>query len=124
MLPQRNLPPLWLARAGEDDLVLKWIGGWVSANASSLASLGQFAANPALPASAVADFRVFASTDGVAVPADTESDSLLQRVLARSVAYERWGDAGFYRVRAVTDPEVTAACAAFDRAAAIRTAAH
>ena len=27
---------LWLARAAEDDLLLKWTGGWVTANAASL----------------------------------------------------------------------------------------
>jgi hypothetical protein len=111
--------PAWLARASEDDLLLKWTGAWVTANATSLASLDAFAATPSLPASAVADFRSFATKDGIAIPSDSATESILQRVLVRTVAGSKWGDEGYYRLSAVTSPEVAAARGAFGRAQSI-----
>ncbi len=112
-------PPLWLARSREDELELKWTGGWVSANGASLPSLDAFAANPPVPTSDGAGFRAFAAPTGVAIPADTSIDARLARVLAIDVAYAKWGEAGSYRIAAEIDPEVKAARDAFDRAQAI-----
>src|SRR5690348_15846832 len=47
--------PLWLARVRENDLALKWIGGYVSANVGVPATLDALAANPVMPGSAIAD---------------------------------------------------------------------
>lgn len=118
-LPDAPAAPDWLARASEDDLLLKWTGGWVTANAASLASLDALAANPSLPAAGVADFRAFASKNGVAIPTDTVTDALLQRVLVRTVAGTKWGDEGYYRLAAVTSSEVAVARDAFGRAQSI-----
>jgi hypothetical protein len=52
----------------------------------------------------------------VVVPADAESDAVLQRMLAEGVARGRWGDAGGYSVEALVDQEVRAAVRALDRA--------
>ena len=118
-LPDAPEAPGWLARASEDDLVIKWTGAWVTANAASLTSLDAFAASPMLPAAATSEFRVYALKDGVTIPIDAESDAMLQRVLARAVAATKFGDAGYYRISAVTSPEVATARGAFGKAQSI-----
>jgi carboxyl-terminal processing protease len=118
-LPDTPAAPEWLARASEDDLLLKWTGGWITANATSLTSLDALAANPSLPPAGVADFRAFATKNGVAIPTDTATDALLQRVLVRTVAGTKWGDEGYYRIAAVTSSEVAVARGAFGRAQSI-----
>jgi carboxyl-terminal processing protease len=118
-LPDAPAAPEWLARASEDDLLLKWTGGWVTSNAASLTSLDAFAANPSLPPAGVTEFRAFASKNGVAIPSDSATDALLQRVLVRTVAATKWGDEGYYRLAAVTSGEVAVARGAFGRAQSI-----
>ncbi len=66
----------------------------MTANGAALASLDALAASPALPAAAVSDFRAYALKDGITIPADSESDAMLQRVLVRTVAATKWGDEG------------------------------
>lgn len=116
-LPKATPAPLWLARVREADLPLKWVGGYVTAAGPALASLDTLLARRALPPDAVASFRTLAATEGIEIPAD--ADSLLQRVLVRAVALAKWGEEGYYRMVAVTDPEVAAALPQFSRAAAI-----
>ena len=116
-LPEPDPPPLWLARVAEDELPLKWVGGYISAAGITLPSLDSLVARAALPVAAVTQFRSFAAADGVEIPAD--ADNRLQRALVRFVAYAKWGDEGYYRMVAVTDPEVQAAQRQFDRAATI-----
>jgi carboxyl-terminal processing protease len=111
--------PEWLARAGEDDLLLKWTGGWITANAAAMTSVDALAANPTLPAAALTEFRAFAAKNGVVIPSDGAADVMLQRVLVRTVAGTKWGDEGYYRLSAVTSSEVAAARGAFDRAQSI-----
>ena len=118
-LPDVPEAPTWLARTSEDDLIIKWTGAWVTANSASLASLDALAANPMLPATAISDFRGYALKDGIAIPADSASDAMLQRVLVRSVAATKFGDAGYYRISAVTSPEVATARGAFGKAQSI-----
>ena len=118
-LPETPMAPMWLARVDEDDLLLKWTGGWVTANAVALPALDLLAANPVLPATAVSEFRAFAAKDGIQIPTDTASDSMLQRVLVRTVAGTKWGDEGYYRLAAITSPEVAAARGTFDKAQSI-----
>jgi carboxyl-terminal processing protease len=117
MTPKGTLRPVWLSRLYEDALPLKWSNGYVSANAASLGTLDAFAARPALPAAAIAQFRDYARAQGAAVPDGADVDALLQRALTRSVADVKWGDAGLYRVSAVLDAEVVRGVAAFARAA-------
>jgi carboxyl-terminal processing protease len=108
--------PDWIARLREQDAVLQWVGGYVEAHAGELSSAEKFAASPELSSSALADFRAFASRLGVAVPTDAASDRVLARVLARFIAFARWGESGFYRVSALLDPEVARALESFARA--------
>ena len=111
--------PLWLARVRENDLVLKWIGGYVTASAAAVSTLDALAANPMLPAAAIGDFRAFASQQGVSIPAGSDVDAELQRVLTRAAARAKFGDAGYYRIAALVDPTVRQAAQQFDRASAI-----
>jgi carboxyl-terminal processing protease len=114
--------PLWVARLREDNVVLRWIGGYVSASAAQLTTLDALAARPELPAAALADFRTFAAQQAVAIPAGADADALLQRLLVTAAARAKFGDAGFYRLDALLDPTVRQAAQAFDRAAAILAA--
>jgi hypothetical protein len=50
----------------------------------------------------------------VTIPQTPDADANLERLLARSAARSKFGDAGFYRVDATIDPEVQTARAAFD----------
>ncbi len=118
-LPEVAASPSWLARATEEDLLLKWTGGWVTANAASLSSLDALAANPVLPTTAVTEFRAFATKSGVAIPTDSATDGMLQKMLVRNVAATKWGDEGYYRLAAVTSVDVAAARGTFDRAQSI-----
>ena len=119
LLDEHDGAPSWLARVGEQDLVLSWVGGDVSANAATLGSLDAFLRAPAVTPEGVADFRTFAGRQGVSIPTDAASDALLQRVLAGAAAQAKWGDTGAYSVRAVLDPEVRSAVRSFDRASAL-----
>jgi carboxyl-terminal processing protease len=118
-LPDVAAAPGWLARASEDDLIIKWSGAYVTKNAASLTSLDALAASPALPAAAVSDFRAYSLKDGITIPADSASDAVLQRVLVRAAAATKWGDEGYYRLSAVTSSEVAAARGAFGKAQSI-----
>lgn len=117
VLPEPDPVPLWLARVREDDLPLKWIGGYLTAAGAALPSLDALAPNPVLPAGALADFRAFAQSQNVTIP--PEGDTRLERLLLRSIALTKWGEEGYYRVAAALDPAVKDAARYFDRAAGI-----
>ena len=106
--------PVWLARLGEDNVVLKWIGGYVSANPTVYASLDRLTQQHAIDAAGIAEFRRFASAQGVAIPQTSDADATLERVLSTAAARSKFGDAGFYRITAALDPEVQIARRAFD----------
>ncbi len=122
VLPEPDPAPLWLERAREDDLPLKWVGGYVAAAGASLPVLDSLAAHPVLPATAQETFRTFAAAQGVAIPADAGDQ--LQRLLVRSVALAKWGEEGLYRIAAASDPAVETAAKQFERATAILNAAR
>ena len=111
--------PLWLARVRENDLALKWIGGYVTANVGVPATLDALAASPTIPGSAIAEFRSFATQQGVPIPAGDDVDGELQRMLTRALARAKFGESGYYRVAALLDPTVRRAAQQFDRASAI-----
>ena len=108
--------PLWLARLGEDNVVLKWIGGYVTANPSVFASLDALSRSQSIDANGITEFRKFAATQGITIPQTAEADTTLERVLSASAARSKFGDAGFYRINAALDPEVQIARRAFDDA--------
>jgi carboxyl-terminal processing protease len=108
--------PRWVLRVDEQQLPLMWSGGYVEAHGASLGDVDTFAAHE-LPPAALADFRAFASKQGIVIPAD--GDALLRERLVASIAYARWGSAGAYEVIARRDPAVRQAESAFARAAAL-----
>jgi carboxyl-terminal processing protease len=124
VLDDRGSDPLWLARVREEDVPTRWIGGYVSANAAAFPSVEALVRSPRLPAAALAEFRAFAARAGTPVPEGAEADAHLQRVLTRGIAHAKWGDAGYYRLVAVTDPQVREAAAQFPKAAQILTAGN
>jgi carboxyl-terminal processing protease len=123
VLDEKPLDPVWLARAKEDDLLTRWAGGWVTANAAALTTADALAAQPRLPAGALADFRAFAGQQGVTIPAGADADELLQRALLERIALTKWGEAGYYRVSAAMDADIVRAMAEFGRASQILTPA-
>ena len=108
--------PLWAERLAERAVAFSWVGGWVDAHQSALASLDDFLRTPTLPADALADFRAFAARQGVMIPTGADADTILQRLLVPQVAAAKWMDAGWYRAEALLDPEISAAVKAFPRA--------
>ena len=117
--PEAEPDPLWLARLREEDLPTRWIGGYLSANAAAFPSADALAASPRLPDAALADFRAFAARAGHTLPTGPDADARLQRVLARGIAFAKWGDTGYYRLVAVTDPQVREAMSQFGKAAEV-----
>jgi carboxyl-terminal processing protease len=107
-------PPVWLSRLGEDNVVLKWIGGYVSANPAAFTSLDALARSAGMDTGGIADFRKFAAAQGIEIPASAEAEALLGRVLLAAAARSKFGDTGFYRITAGADPEVQTAARAFD----------
>ena len=95
---------------------MSWSGGYVDAHGATLTDVDAFSARE-LPAPVLADFRAYASRQGVNVPAD--GDALLQELLLTNVAYAKWGTEGTYRVYARRDGEVKAAMAGFAQARAM-----
>jgi carboxyl-terminal processing protease len=108
--------PLWLARAHEQAVFFRWVGGYLSENATAFPNAEALAANPKLPAAVLQDFRRFASAERIQIPEDSEASATLERALLQWIAETRWGEAGLYRLAAVGDPEIEAAVKAFERA--------
>ena len=121
LLPQPSPRPLWLAQVFENDLPLRWTGGYVEAHRARFASPDSLERSPELPPDALGAFRAFATSEGVVIPPGEDADARLRGALLGEIAFVALGEAGFYRVAARFDPAVKAAVAAFDRAEAILT---
>jgi carboxyl-terminal processing protease len=104
----RPATPAWAGQIGEGAIALRWAGARVTAAPSEYATFEALTAGP-LSATALADFRKFAAAQGVTIPAGDDVDQRLNRMLLPRIADAKWGDAGFYRARAMFDPEVKAA---------------
>jgi carboxyl-terminal processing protease len=119
LLPEPEPVPLWLARAFEQDLPLRWAGGFVSEQPASFTTLDALAAKPTLSPDAITSFRAFAAREGVTIPSDIEAAKHLERTLVLHAARAKWGEAGYYRILAALDPQLAAARKEFERAASI-----
>jgi carboxyl-terminal processing protease len=124
LLIRHDEKPLWYQRVREDNLALKWLGGYVTAAGASFPSLDSLAANPHLPPAAIEQFRGFVAQDSLRVPLGPEADTLLNQLLVRGAARLKWGDAGYYRLMAIFDRDVALASTKFDQARAILNPAH
>jgi carboxyl-terminal processing protease len=105
--------PVWLDRLRLDDVPLQWLGGYLDSQGSEYVALDSFVTKPAIPDSAIAQFRAFAASRGDSIPGGT--DDAVRRLLMLSIAQAKWGPAGYYRAATTSDPDVAAAVAAFDR---------
>jgi carboxyl-terminal processing protease len=115
------LPP-WVGQVGEGAIALRWAAARVSASPNEYASLDALAVAGPLPDATLGEFRKFALAQGVTIPAGAEADKLLNRILLPRIADAKWGDAGFYRMRALLDSEVSAALDALPKATQLATA--
>ncbi len=111
--------PLWLARVREASLPLRWIPGYIEANAATLPDPAALSQRPRLDAEAMAAFRAFAEAEGVAIPDDPAALALLEDELALDLAFARWGVEGYLRVATAIDPEIETAIQSFKEAAAL-----
>jgi carboxyl-terminal processing protease len=108
---------------GEGAIALRWAAARVTASPNEYASLDALAAAGPLPDATLGEFRKFALAQGVTIPAGADADKLLNRILLPRIADAKWGDAGFYRMRALLDSEVSSALDALPKAKQLATAA-
>jgi carboxyl-terminal processing protease len=101
--------PLWAARVSESLLPVKWAGGYLTGHPQVLPAVEALAISPVMPAGSLEDFRRMAEQEGIHVPTGEEADRVLTRTLLPLLADAKWGEAGYYRISAVLDPEVLAA---------------
>jgi carboxyl-terminal processing protease len=107
--------PLWIQQLHERDLLLKWAGALNADSASrptSAAPDGGRVLSPKL----VDEFRGFAHSRGVDVPAGADADAQLRRALLPLLAYARDGNAGYYAELLRNDSWITEAVAALGQA--------
>lgn len=119
MLPNEEVAPAWMSRVAEQQLLLRWTASHVEGNAAHYSALDALAAKPVVAPGGLAAFRKFAAAQGVTIPEGADADMVLSRAILTRVADAKWGDAGYYRISAVLDPEVARATAAFEAAAGI-----
>ena len=113
--PQRAGYPSWVGEIGEGAIAMRWAGAHASL-ASSPDSLEAEARRSGLAAATLDDFRKFAGAQGVTVPAGPGADSVLNRILLPRLADAKFGDEGYYRMRALLDPEIAAALESLPKA--------
>jgi hypothetical protein len=113
---RETFTPSWLARAGERGLLITWAAGFVDRSAAKLSNVDALASAPTLDATELAGFRSYAASNDVVIPVDSTSTETLTQSLVRTIAFSKFGEAGYYRLVALTDPAVKAAAQAFDRA--------
>jgi carboxyl-terminal processing protease len=119
LLPVRAGAPAWLQQLAERGAVLTWTAGYVEKAGSTLTTIDALASTKTLGAAPLADFRTFAKGLGVEIPEGSDADAAIDRALLRMVAFAKFGDAGYYRISAASDPAVTSAIEAFAQAASI-----
>ena len=114
VLPDPTPRPRWLVRAEEQQLMLTWSGSYVDSKGATLGTVESFVTSTPLSAATLADFRTFASRQGVEVPAD--GDPLLQHALRESIAFAKWGAEGAYQVSVARDAAIREAVGSFAEA--------
>lgn len=107
--------PTWLSQVAERGLLMTWSAGYVDRAGSALSNVDSLAKSASLDAAALSSFRQLAAASGITIPDDADNSAKLSQSLLRSIAYAKFGDAGYYRVIAVNDPEIRSAVKAFDR---------
>jgi carboxyl-terminal processing protease len=111
--------PVWIARLGESELLTKWAGAYM-AQGRAPDRVEAYLDQSAVPASAVADFRTFARSNGAELVDGAAADAALRRELVAALARVKLGDGAYYRVLLRDDPWITHALKAFERASLLR----
>ncbi len=122
--PPPRPTPVWLERVEEDNLPLRWIGGFLDQHAGDFLTANALAASPSLAPNALADFRAFAAGEGDTVPQGPDADHVLQELLVLSVAQAKWGAAAYYRVAVAFDTDIARSMQAFDQTALLAGVSH
>lgn len=119
VLPAADAGPDWFEDDHMDDgrLLLRWAGGLDSTVVR--AGTPEELANTVLPHGVVREFADFARAAGVPLPDDALEDGSLPIVLARAIAWARWGETGLYTFTALRDPQVARAVASMPEAQAL-----
>lgn len=113
LLPEPAAPPVWATKLADEELPLKWAGGFLTEGGLP-ASVDAALAHPETLGPAVASFRKFASAKGADIPAGEDVDRRLSRMLLLELAAAKWGDAGFYTALLAGDPAVVEATKHFE----------
>jgi carboxyl-terminal processing protease len=121
VLPNPEPVPVWLSRLDETELPLRWAGAFQNDSAGRRLTIELLIAAGGVDDAAVAEFRKFAAGQAD-IPTGAESNSWLRRRLGAEVARVRFGEAGYFRAIAATDPWIRQATAAFDNAASLLSA--
>lgn len=112
VLPPAARAPDWLSALDEQDLITQWAAAYVGERGSPAPSADALAASPLPGDVLIRSLRGYASAKGVTLPADAETSAALARRLNIELAWQKWGDAGAFRVAAPGDREVQEAVAA------------
>lgn len=120
--PRVGSYPAWMSRIGEGQLVIRWAGGFITANPDAFQTFDTFMAAAGVQKNMLDDFRAFAEKQGIVIPRDADSEMALRRLLVSSLANTKWGDAAYYKAVALFDPEIQAAKTRFTEAAALNKA--
>ena len=112
---RRAALPGWVGEVGEGAIGMRWASAHASA-AATYPAVDAVAGGATLPQATLDDFRKFAATQGVTVPEGAAADSILNRILLPRLADAKWGDEGYYHVRALLDPEIAAALESLPKA--------
>ena len=112
--------PHWVQRIREQDLLLRWVPGFLDDRPDRYASLPRLIEAPALEPEDLDAFVAYATAQGVDVPRDPDATARLERIVLSRVVLSRFGHEGLYTFLAHTDPEVAAALELLPEAAALR----
>ncbi|MDX1673978.1 MAG: S41 family peptidase [Longimicrobiales bacterium] len=111
--------PHWVQRIRDENLLLRWVPGFLDDRPDRYANLPRLVDEPALESEDVAAFVAYAAEQGVEVPRDPEATARLERLVLSRIILSRFGHEGLYAFLAHTDPEVEAAARLLPEAAAL-----
>jgi carboxyl-terminal processing protease len=117
VLDEPPAPPAWGDLLGEDQLLVRWVGSYLTEPVFLPSTAADLAAAE-IPPAVVQHFLAFARGSGVSLPPEAAESAGLREVLRREIAWARWGTGGYYTVAALRDGDVQAAVRHLDRAAA------
>lgn len=110
--------PRWYSQIQEQELLTRWVGGYLSDRTFAEESPREFAA-ATLPSEVVDNFIAYAVEEGVEEADMREETGVIHAMLVRTIAWGRWGAEGYYTVVALHSVTVDDAVEQFDDAVAL-----